>query len=111
MWTVLTDDGHRINETREGRWPDLPADIRILNLSYRGRHGVYSLGGYQAYGFQRFTITTPAGETGRGAQIIGIKNGKAVVLEVDDVHGINDKRELPESELTYSRKLLRPGAG
>ena len=111
MWTVLTKDGHMVSEN-DGMWPDLPKDIVIQELRYRGQHGgVYSMVGCRSYGFQRFRVEVPDKIVSEGVQLIGIKDGRAMTLEIDETNETRRRWTVPESELTYSRELLRHGEG
>lgn len=112
MWTVVTEDGKLISE-RDCTWPDLPVDVCISELRYRDRSGrLGRFGPYDAYGFQRFSIT-PAGNgpslAHAGTQLIGVRGEEVTVVEINEVTGEASMRKFPRAELTYRPELLRHG--
>jgi len=113
VWYVKTADGRQLAESEKLLWPQLPPDLVITELGYLPRSGnAAGLRGCQAYGFQRFRLDQPGvGAVGSGAQIIGVKGDKAIVVEFNEVTGDRQQTTVPRSELTYAPELLRHGRG
>ena len=94
-------------------WPDLSPDIVIDEVGYLPRRGrAAGLRGCEAYGFQHFRMDQPGvGLTGIGAQLIGVKGDKVIVVEFNEVTGDRQQTTMPRSKLTYAPELLRHGRG
>lgn len=112
MWYVKTADGKRVTE-HDVLWPRLPSDIVITELGYLPRRGkAAGVKDCRAYGFQRFRIDNPGtGQTGAGAQLIGVKGDNVIVVEFNEVTGDRRQTTIPLSRLTYAPELLRHGRG
>ncbi len=111
MWAVITDSGKTFTE-KECFWPDLPPDIRIRELRYRDRRGVVGqINGYDAYGFQRYSLTTPdgRGHPHAGTQILCVLGDVVTVLDINELTGDRGQRDIPRSKMTYAQELLRDG--
>lgn len=111
MWVVITDNGQAITE-RDCFWPDLPSDVLISEIRYRDRRGVVGcIYGYDAYGFQRYSLTNPDGKghPHAGTQIICVLGDTVTVLDINELTGERGQRDIPRSELTYAPELLRNG--
>jgi hypothetical protein len=78
--------------------------MSVRKLSY----GQETMTGFQAYGFQRFMIYMPNRATIHGAQLLGVHDDDVTIVEIRGP----ERRcwTIPRSQLTYSQKLLRPGA-
>ena len=58
MWAVVTESGELVRESKDCLWPSLATDIKIRELRYRDARGqVGKVEGFDAYGFQRFSIS------------------------------------------------------
>ena len=109
MWSLTTADGKLIEE-RDCHWDRLPEDARVSILRYRTSLGrEHTLTGFEAYGFQRWSLEAPDGHAGHGAQLIGVSGQDVTIVEIDEVGNTIGKSRLPLSLLTYSRSLLRSG--
>ena len=111
MWVLITDTGKTFTE-KDCLWPDLPQDVRIAEIRYRDRRGVVGdVHGYDAYGFQRYSLTTPDGQghPHAGTQILCVLGDMVTVLDINEVTGERDQHDVPRQELTYAPELLRDG--
>jgi hypothetical protein len=113
MWYVKTADGRQLVESPRLLWPQLPPDIVLTELGYLPALGTAAgLRDCQAYGFQRFRVDQPgAGILGSGAQLIGVKGERVIVVEFNEVTGSRRQTTIPRSKLTYAPGLLRHGRG
>lgn len=116
-WRLLTEDGLWVTE-REFAWPDLPPELRVRELVYvTGSGRQSSLGGFDAYGFQRYALAFPG--SGRpaiehaGTQLMAVSGGDAVVtvLDIREPGGETSRSEAPLDAVTYDRRLFRIGVG
>jgi hypothetical protein len=112
MWAVVTESGDVIRESRACLWPSLPESTRVRELRYRTTWGeIGKIEGYEAYGFQRYSLTLPDGAHApvAGAQLIGVNGHEVTIIEIDEVSGRVTSTKIPRRELTYSPELLRHG--
>jgi len=106
MWSLTTDSGRLVTE-RDCLWPQLPNDLVIRRLEYDKN----VLQGFKAYGFQRYLVNAVGGDDlGHGVQLIAVKkNGSVQIIDIDHTRGQRRVWTIPESELTYDKRLLRQG--
>jgi hypothetical protein len=106
-WRLTAADGRVFDEGPGCLWPQLPLDLVVARLDI-GRGG-WSFSGYQAYGWQRYTVANPGGTVSRGWQVLGLVGDRVVVTDVNEVTGRSEVTVSPASAMTYARELLRRG--
>jgi len=93
-------------------WNDVPRAVDVVKLSA----GDDSIQGFDAYGFQKYVVTSVQGpDSGKniafGFQLIGIDKKAGTVVRLD-VNNDTQKRTVTYEDLkdlTYNRELLRSG--
>lgn len=110
-WAIVTEAGNMISE-RDCIWPSLSEDVRIRELRYRTRTGlVGKIEGFELYGFQRYSVTSPQGDhiAHAGTQLIGVKDDEVTIIDINETQGVITRATMTVSELTYDPTLLRSG--
>jgi len=104
MWQATAADG-RVFTERTTLWPHMPRDAKLTSLTYRG---AVALRDCDAYGFQRFDLSTIEGAlVTSGTQLLGRRGDIVVVIEIDDQAGTVVSRLVPAAEVTYNPELWR----
>jgi len=112
-WSLdLRNDLVEIDERTGIKWTDVKGVRNIRSLAYTTDYGHrIELAGYDQYGFQRYMVSSvdSGGQIGNGAQIIGVRGGVAMVVDIDETNRRSSRTLMGSGELTYSKKLLVDG--
>jgi hypothetical protein len=104
-WRLTAVDGRVFHEAH-APWPALPEDVVVAELAV----GEDLFTGFQAYGWQRYTVAGLNGRAlSRGYQVLGLVGDWVLVTDVDEVYGRRVTRAVPLAKMTYDRRLLRRG--